>query len=91
MKSPSCRIGGMAKPKRPRDPNSLAFAIVAEATGAAQPSPDLDAGKDPAAVARGRKGGLSGGKNRFAKLSAEERKQLALKAAQARWSKAKKA
>lgn len=44
-----------------------------------------DDGKDPAAVALGRKGGLKGGKARAKKLSAKERSEIAKKAASARW------
>lgn len=46
--------------------------------------------KDPAAVALGRKGGKKGGKARMDKLTAEERQELAKKAARARWGKPKK-
>ena len=70
--------------KRPTDPNELAKRLVDEATGEA-PKYDRDAGKDPAAVALGRKGGLKGGKARAAKLTAEERSEAAKKAARARW------
>lgn len=42
-------------------------------------------GKNPAAVALGRQGGLKGGRARMDSLSPAERKKLALKAAQARW------
>jgi len=42
--------------------------------------------KNPAAVALGRLGGLKGGKARADKLSAKRRKQIAKKAARARWS-----
>jgi len=45
--------------------------------------------KNPAAVSLGRLGGLKGGKARAAKLSAEERKKIARKAAQARWERKK--
>lgn len=45
-------------------------------------------GKDPAAVALGRKGGLKGGPARKAALTAEQRKESARKAAEARWKKA---
>lgn len=69
--------------KRPRDPNKLAKSIVELATGEA---PDPDAGKDPAAVALGRKGGLKGGKARAAKMTEIERIEAARKAARARWS-----
>ena len=44
-------------------------------------------GKNPNAVALGRLGGLKGGKARFAKLTPEQRKEIAQKAAQARWHK----
>lgn len=71
--------------KRPRDPNELAKQIVDEATGNAPPF-DPDAGKDPAAVALGRKGGLKGGKARAAKMTAAERSESARVAARARWS-----
>lgn len=45
------------------------------------------AGKDPAAVELGRKGGLKGGAARAAKLTAQERSEAARKAAVARWAK----
>lgn len=77
-----------SKPKRPRDPNQLAKLIVDLSTGEAEepkhPEPD-DTGKDPAAVALGRKGGLKGGKARAKALSAKKRKEIARKAAKARW------
>ena len=46
-----------------------------------------DDGKDPAAVSLGRRGGLKGGKARAAKLTPEERSEIASKAAKARWKK----
>ena len=70
--------------KRPRDVNELAKRLVDEATGDAEPF-DPNAGKDPAAVALGRKGGLKGGKARAAKMTAEQRTEAAKKAAAARW------
>jgi hypothetical protein len=69
---------------RPRDINELARQIVDEAVGD-EPAFDPDAGKDPAAVALGRKGGLKGGKARAAKMTPEERSAAARKAAAARW------
>ena len=74
--------------KRPRDVNELARQIVAEATGEAPPPPDPDAGKDPAAVALGRRGGLKGGRARAESLTPEQRREAAKKAAAARWKKA---
>jgi hypothetical protein len=43
--------------------------------------------RNPAAVALGRLGGLSGGPARARKLSARRRSEIARKAAAARWSK----
>jgi len=70
--------------KRPRDLNSLAASIVNDATDQAEPEPDP--GKDPAAVALGRRGGLKGGRARAAKLTPEQRSDIAKKAAAARWN-----
>ncbi len=76
----------MAKRSRmPRDTNQLAASIVAKTTGDEEPEPDPDEGKDPAAVALGRRGGLKGGKARAAGMTAEERSEAARKAARARW------
>jgi hypothetical protein len=44
-------------------------------------------GKNPNAVALGRLGGLKGGKARAAKMTPEQRKEIARKAATKRWSK----
>jgi hypothetical protein len=43
--------------------------------------------KNPAAVALGRLGGLKGGKARAAKLSPEQRSEIARRAVLARWAK----
>lgn len=74
----------MNKPKRPRDPNQLAKLIVDIATGEVEEAKPAD-GKDPAAVALGRKGGLKGGKARSEAMSPERRAEIAKKAAKARW------
>jgi hypothetical protein len=73
-------------PKRPRDPNQLAKSIIDIATGQ-KPDRDPEAGKDPAAVALGRKGGLKGGAARAKSLSSEQRSEIAKKAAAKRWQK----
>lgn len=76
------------KLKRPRDPAQLAKLILDIATGEVEdrePSPE-EQGKDPAAVKRGRLGGMKGGKSRAKKLTKEARQQSARQAAQARWS-----
>lgn len=49
---------------------------------------DENAGKDVAAVQRGKLGGLQGGPARAVKLSPVQRTAIAVKAANARWGKA---
>ncbi len=62
----------------------MGFAIIREAT---DPEYDPYQGKNPNAVEPGRLGGQKGGKARAAKLSPEERHEIAKKAAAARWGK----
>jgi hypothetical protein len=73
---------------RPTDPNQLAALIVAQATG--MPGQEMASaappGKNPAAVALGRLGGLKGGNARAKSLSPAKRKAIAKKAAVERWS-----
>lgn len=78
----------MPNPKRPRDTNQRAKLIVAIATGQAKEE-DPDKGKNPAAVALGRLGGLKGGKARAKKLSSKKKSAIAKKAAKKRWAKKK--
>ena len=79
-------------PKRSsKDLNNTAFNVVQQATtgGTAdqtEPKPE----KNPAAVALGRLGGLKGGKARAQNLSKRKRREIAHKAAKARWSNIKK-
>jgi hypothetical protein len=77
------------KKKRPRDLNLLAASIVNEATGEDEPIilGEEEEPKNPHAVELGRLGGLKGGKARAEKLTSEERKEIARKAAKARWKK----
>jgi hypothetical protein len=86
-KTPSAERGvGNRSKKRgqgPRDLNEIAFDVVRQATGEArQPEPGE---KNSAAVTLGRLGGLKGGQPRAKTLTAEERKEIAKKAALARW------
>lgn len=74
----------MKKPKRPRDLNQRAAAIMKIATEG-EPPP-VDDGKNPHAVALGRMGGLKGGKARAEKLSPKKRSEIAKKAAKKRWA-----
>lgn len=69
--------------KRPTDPNQLAKMIADIATGS---TPKTDDGKNPFAVALGRRGGLKGGKARAEALSPAKRKAIAKKAAKSRWA-----
>lgn len=71
--------------KRPRDINSLAKFIVDAAVGEPEKGDLLPDGRDPAAVALGRKGGLKGGKARALSLSPSRRKEIAKRAAKSRW------
>jgi hypothetical protein len=78
------------KKKREHDFAVTAFRVVQEATGQTEPKPEQTEpesveGKNPHAVALGRLGGLKGGKARASKLTAEQRKEIARKAAEARW------
>lgn len=70
--------------KRPRDVNQLAKLVADLATGQAEPEKPAE-GKDPAAVALGRRGGLKGGSARAAALSAKRRSEIAKWAATVRW------
>jgi hypothetical protein len=79
----------MPKRKRPRDINQLAKFIVDVSTGEAElPECQPDA-RNPAAVELGQLGGKKGGKARAEKLTPEERREIARRAAQTRWRKAK--
>ena len=71
--------------KRPRDPIERAKLIGDIATG--QVEDETDDGKDDAAVEFARRGGKKGGKARAAKLTPERRREIAQRAARARWSK----
>jgi hypothetical protein len=71
--------------KRPRDPSQLAKLIVDIAAGEVEdrpPTPE-EQGKDPAAVAMGKKGGAA----RAAKITSEKKSEIARKGAAKRWQK----
>jgi hypothetical protein len=70
--------------KTPKDLNKLAAFIVEQTTNEAG---EPDDGKNPHAVALGRLGGTKGGVARANKLTPEQRREIAQKAALARWSK----
>lgn len=81
-------VGGMKRPKRPRDPAQLAKLMIDIASGEVEdrePTPE-ELGKDSAAVSRGRLGGEKGGKARAVMLDPSTRQKIARKAAKARWA-----
>ena len=73
--------------KKKGDLNTVAFSVVQQVTG--QGSNDTEPAKNPAAVALGRLGGLKGGRARAAAMTASRRREIAEKAAKARWKKTK--
>lgn len=83
-------MGKSTRKKREHDFSVTAFRVVQEATGQLQPETKQEKplsleGKNPNAVALGCLGGLKGGKARADKLTPEQRKQIAKKAAEIRW------
>lgn len=74
--------------RRPRDPNQLAKLITDIAAGKIPDPMVTEDGRDLAAVILGRRGGIKGGKARAESLSAERRREIAVKAAQSRWKRA---
>jgi hypothetical protein len=74
----------VTRPKRPRDPFQLAKLIGDISTGQAIDE-NPDAGKNPAAVALGKLGGIKGGLARAKSLTKKRRSEIAKKAAHFRW------
>lgn len=80
--------------KKEHDFAVTAFRVVQEATGEESEAEPLETPQEPtpeerhaAAVTLGKLGGKKGGKARAEKLTPEQRKEIAKKAAQARWQK----
>ena len=72
-------------PKRPTDANQLGKLIVELSTGEREePVPQSS---ESAATEFARQGGMKGGEARAASLTADERRGIAKRAAQARWKK----
>lgn len=74
--------------RKARDVNQLAAAAIQRTVELGEDASERQ--KNPAAVALGRLGGLAGGPARAAKLTPEQRRASALKAAHARWAKSAK-
>lgn len=68
-------------PRRPRDPNQLAKLIVDLSVGEAEERVAVEPPKNAAAQELGRKGG----RVRAERMSEEDRRKIAAKAAAARW------
>ncbi len=82
------------KPAKLRpDVAETAFRVMMEATGQAEKTlpPGERTEKNAEAVARGAQGGQKGGKARAAKLTDQQREEIAQVAAEARWRKARDA
>jgi hypothetical protein len=77
----------MTKSKLPKDANQRAIMIAQIATGEIEAPKENNEGKNPAAVALGKLGAKKGGEARAKALSAKKRKEIAKKAAAARWKK----
>lgn len=79
LERPAYREGMPRRRKRPRDVTQLAKAVVDAAASEEEPE------EEPQQAQAGRKGGLKAGKARAKALSAK-RREIAKKAAEARWS-----
>jgi hypothetical protein len=74
--------------KRPSDVNQAAFQMVERSVS--EPNPQKSE-ISRVMAAMGRKGGKVGGKRRLETMTPEQRSQVALKAAQTRWKRTKRA
>ena len=73
--------------RMPRDINVLAHKTLQIAIGEDVEPEKPNDGKNPAAVALGKLGGKKGGKARWKGVSKAKRREIATKAAEARWKK----
>ncbi len=69
--------------------NQLAYRLVQDSTSGPEPDTVTKAQISQLMSAMGKKGGKIGGKRRLVTMTPEERSQAGLKAAQARWKRAK--
>jgi hypothetical protein len=90
-----------SKTARPSDVNQAAFQMVRQSTGTDVPESSIpiaprkraksaavsDSEISRVMAAMGRRGGQIGGKRRLTTMTADERREVARKAAQARWTK----
>jgi hypothetical protein len=84
----------LSKSARPSDINQAAFQMVRRSTATDTPEPRRAKVSDAISrvmAAMGRKGGKIGGKRRMTTMTAEQRRDVALKAAKTRWAKPREA
>ena len=82
-----CEHGVMPKrSSKRRDANETAFDALQQVISLSEEAAERQQ-KNPAAVALGRLGGLKGGRVRADRLSASKRREIAKRAAAARWEK----
>ena len=74
------------KHQGPEDANEAAFRVFQQAIGE-EPRSEPEPVKNAAAVELGRLGGMKGGKARAAKLTPEQRSEIARNAVNKRWAK----
>lgn len=74
---------------RPQDRKQVAELVLDVAVGEPLETALTPDGRNAAAVSLGRRGGLKGGPARAEKMTAEQRKLVATRAANARWAKVK--
>jgi hypothetical protein len=74
------------KPLEQDGPLDFARGILDQVIAKHDPETSKEAGKNPSAVALGLRGGAKGGHARARKLSTKRKKEIAKKAARARWS-----
>lgn len=76
--------------KRTSDENEIAFQLVQRATQEPKSAPAVPASISEYMAQIGRKGGKESGKQRMKKISPEQRREIAHRAAVARWKNKKK-
>jgi hypothetical protein len=76
--------------KRPTDISQVAFLQAERTRSESEPEPATESDISRVMSEMGRKGGRIGGKRRMETMTPEERTQVALGAAKARWAKRKK-
>jgi hypothetical protein len=74
------------KPIPEDEPINFARGVLDHIIAHHDPEAAREQGKNPAAVALGKRGGAKGGRARAENLSSKKRKSIAKKAAKARWS-----